>query len=68
MEIKNFEDCFKLKSGYGLTSKMMRSGGTYPVFGGNGIAGDAAEILGGVPRIRDLCIEFQKHLYEEKIA
>jgi type I restriction enzyme R subunit len=29
---------------------------------------DAAEKLGGVPNIRKLFIEFQKHLYEEKIA
>jgi type I restriction enzyme, R subunit len=29
---------------------------------------DAAEKLGGVPKIRELFIEFQKHLYSEKIA
>jgi type I restriction enzyme R subunit len=29
---------------------------------------DAAEKLGGVSRIKDLFIEFQKHLYEERIA
>jgi len=29
---------------------------------------DAAEKLGGVSKIRDLFIEFQKHLYNEKIA
>lgn len=29
---------------------------------------DAAEQLGGVPRIRELFIEFQKHLYAEKVA
>ncbi len=29
---------------------------------------DAAEILGGVPKIRELFIEFQKHLYSEKVA
>lgn len=29
---------------------------------------DAAEKLGGVPKIRKLFIEFQKHLYSEKIA
>ena len=34
-----FENCFKLKSGDGLTSKNMGVGGEYPVFGGNGIAG-----------------------------
>ena len=30
--------------------------------------GDAAEKLGGVSKIRELFIEFQKHLYSEKIA
>ncbi len=29
---------------------------------------DAAEKLGGVPKIRELFIEFQKHLYENKVA
>ena len=29
---------------------------------------DAAEKLGGVPKIRELFIEFQKHLYSQKIA
>jgi len=29
---------------------------------------DAAEKLGGVPKIRELFIEFQKHLYVSKIA
>lgn len=38
-EIKRLEDCFKLKSGDGLTSKNMSEDGNYPVFGGNGIAG-----------------------------
>lgn len=38
-EEKNLEDCFKLKSGDNLTSKMMGENGEYPVFGGNGIAG-----------------------------
>lgn len=36
---KRLEDCFRLKSGDGLTSKMMNSNGKYPVYGGNGIAG-----------------------------
>lgn len=31
-------ECFRLKSGDGLTSKAMKAG-AYPVFGGNGIAG-----------------------------
>jgi restriction endonuclease S subunit len=34
-----FENCFKLKSGDGLTSKNMSEDGEYSVFGGNGIAG-----------------------------
>lgn len=38
-EIKKLGDCFKLKSGDGLTSKMMSKNGAYPVFGGNGIVG-----------------------------
>ena len=38
-EEKNLEECFRLKSGDGLTSKMMSDDGNYPVFGGNGIAG-----------------------------
>ena len=38
-EKQRLEDCFKLKSGDGLTSKMMSEVGEYPVFGGNGIAG-----------------------------
>ena len=38
-EEQRFENCFKLKSGDGLTSKMMSQNGKYPVFGGNGIAG-----------------------------
>jgi type I restriction enzyme S subunit len=38
-ERKKIEECFKLKSGDGLTSKMMSKDGGYPVFGGNGIAG-----------------------------
>jgi type I restriction enzyme R subunit len=29
---------------------------------------DAAEKLGGVPKIRDLFVEFQKHLYQSNIA
>jgi type I restriction enzyme, S subunit len=35
---KTFGECFRLKSGDGLTSKAMNPG-AYPVFGGNGIAG-----------------------------
>jgi len=35
---KSLGECFRLKSGDGLISKSMKAG-TYPVFGGNGIAG-----------------------------
>jgi type I restriction enzyme S subunit len=38
-EKQRLEACFKLKSGDGLTSKMMSEDGEYPVYGGNGIAG-----------------------------
>lgn len=38
-EIRKLGDCFKLKSGDMLSSKMMVEG-DYPVFGGNGIAGN----------------------------
>lgn len=38
-ERRRIEECFKLKSGDGLTSKMMSKDGGYRVFGGNGIAG-----------------------------
>lgn len=38
-EERSLEECFRLKSGDGLTSKMMNKNGKYPVFGGNGIAG-----------------------------
>lgn len=37
--VKRFEECIKLKSGDGLTSKAMAENGQYPVYGGNGIAG-----------------------------
>jgi type I restriction enzyme, S subunit len=37
--VKSFEECIKLKSGDGLTSKAMAENGVYPVYGGNGIAG-----------------------------
>lgn len=35
---KKLSECFRLKSGDSLTSKQM-SGGDYPVYGGNGVAG-----------------------------
>jgi type I restriction enzyme, S subunit len=38
-EAQILEDCFKLKSGDNLTSKMMEAKGKFPVFGGNGVAG-----------------------------
>ncbi len=38
-EEETLGDCLRLKSGDGLTSKMMSETGVYPVFGGNGIAG-----------------------------
>jgi type I restriction enzyme, S subunit len=37
---KKLGDCIKLKSGDGLTSKKMNQNGYYPVYGGNGIAGN----------------------------
>ena len=37
-ECHRLRDCFRLKSGDGLTSKEMTVG-TYPVYGGNGVAG-----------------------------
>ena len=38
-EEKRLEECFRLKSGDVLTSKMMSDSGEFPVYGGNGIAG-----------------------------
>ena len=38
-EEKTLGECFKLKSGDNLTSKMMGGNGKFPVYGGNGIAG-----------------------------
>ncbi|MBN1364390.1 MAG: restriction endonuclease subunit S [Syntrophaceae bacterium] len=38
-EEKKLGECFKLKSGNNLTSKMMIENGKFPVYGGNGIAG-----------------------------
>ena len=38
-EKQYFENCFKLKSGDNLTAKNMSENGSFPVFGGNGIAG-----------------------------
>jgi restriction endonuclease S subunit len=55
-----FENCFKLKSGDGLTSKNMSEDGEYPVFGGNGIAGlhDSFNLSGSnviIGRVGALC-------------
>lgn len=38
-QIKKLGDCFKLKSGSGLTVKELSLNGNYPVYGGNGIVG-----------------------------
>lgn len=38
-EEKKLGECFKLRSGENLTSKQMNKQGSFPVFGGNGIAG-----------------------------
>ncbi len=59
-EMKKLEGCFKLKSGDGLTSKMMSESGVYPVFGGNGIAGkhDSYNLSGSniiIGRVGALC-------------
>jgi len=37
---KKLGNCIKLKSGDGLTAKKMNQNGHYPVYGGNGIAGN----------------------------
>ncbi|NQU63906.1 MAG: restriction endonuclease subunit S [SAR324 cluster bacterium] len=37
---KKLSECIKLKSGDGLTAKNMNQEGLYPVYGGNGIAGN----------------------------
>ena len=59
-EVQFFENCFKLKSGDGLTSKNMSECGEYPVFGGNGIAGlhDSFNLSGSnviIGRVGALC-------------
>lgn len=59
-EEKSLEECFRLKSGDGLTSKMMNENGNYPVFGGNGIAGlhDGFNLSGNnviIGRVGALC-------------
>jgi type I restriction enzyme S subunit len=56
---KRLKECFRLKSGDGLTSKAM-NGGRYSVFGGNGIAGEHDEfnLLGDnviIGRVGALC-------------
>jgi len=59
-EEKKLGECFKLKSGDGLTSKNMSREGNIPVYGGNGIAGSHNEYnLSGsnviVGRVGALC-------------
>ncbi|MHA8056938.1 restriction endonuclease subunit S [Aquirufa nivalisilvae] len=59
-EIQLFHNCFKLKSGDGLTCKNMAENGIYPVFGGNGIAGfhDSYNLSGSnliIGRVGALC-------------
>jgi type I restriction enzyme S subunit len=56
---KRLSECFRLKSGDGLTSKQMKNG-DYPVYGGNGVAGAHNEFnLSGdnviVGRVGALC-------------
>ena len=58
--IKKLGECFSLKSGERLASKMMNSSGTYHVFGGNGIAGthDSFNLSGNniiIGRVGALC-------------
>jgi type I restriction enzyme S subunit len=59
-EEERLEQCFKLRSGDGLTSKNMSEGGEFPVFGGNGIAGlhNSFNLSGGnviIGRVGALC-------------
>jgi type I restriction enzyme S subunit len=59
-EEKKLGECFKLKSGDNLTSKMMTENGKFPVYGGNGIAGmyDKFNLSGSniiVGRVGALC-------------
>ena len=65
---KPLEECFRLKSGDGLTSKAM-NGGRFPVFGGNGIAGmhDEFNLSGDnviIGRVGALCGN-ARHITEE---
>jgi len=65
---KPVEECFRLKSGDGLTSKAM-NGGRFPVFGGNGIAGmhDEFNLSGDnviIGRVGALCGN-ARHITEE---
>jgi len=57
---RSIADCFKLRSGDGLTKKQMDQNGIYPVFGGNGIAGkhNAFNLTGSniiIGRVGALC-------------
>jgi type I restriction enzyme S subunit len=65
---KRLEECFRLKSGDGLTSKAMNDG-RFPVFGGNGIAGmhDEFNLSGDnviIGRVGALCGN-ARHITEE---
>lgn len=68
-EEKRLGECFKLKSGDNLTSKLMSVGGRFPVFGGNGIAGmhDKFNLSGSniiIGRVGALCGNV-RHITEE---
>ncbi|MFA9230140.1 MAG: restriction endonuclease subunit S [Microgenomates group bacterium] len=68
-EHKTVSECFRLKSGDGLTSSAMKPG-QYPVFGGNGVAGthDQFNLTGEnviIGRVGALCGNARK--IEEKI-
>lgn len=68
-EHKTVSECFRLKSGDGLTSSAMKSG-QYPVFGGNGVAGnhDQFNLAGAnviIGRVGALCGNARK--IEDKI-
>jgi len=68
-EEKNLGECFKLRSGDNITSKMMNENGKFPVYGGNGIAGryDKYNLSGSnivIGRVGALCGNV-RHLKEE---
>ncbi|MBF0103372.1 MAG: restriction endonuclease subunit S, partial [Desulfobacterales bacterium] len=68
-DVKRLRECFKLKSGDNLTSKMMTENGKFPVYGGNGIAGmyDKFNLSGSnviIGRVGALCGNV-RHIKEE---